>query len=199
MWAKAGFDPVVAPLLTVEGLPTKLHIPGDAALIFTSAHGVRYCGLSGDDRRVYCVGDATARVAKAHGFTSVISAQGDWRRLTKIIDKKDQSIIHISGSIVRGQIVQTLRSQGLNAQRQIVYRTDAVTQWPLDESQIDAVALYSPMAAEILMALPSRQTSHLTAYCLSANVAAPLQGMTVRIAASPNERALIACSQTPES
>lgn len=194
-WATAGFEPVIAPLLTIESVAAEPTIPDDARLIFTSAHGVRHCGVIGDDRQVYCVGNATARVAKAHGFTSVISAHGDWRDLTKIVDKTEGPIIHVSGSIVRGNIVQTLRDQGLDARRQIVYQAKMQTSWPLDVNQIDAVALYSPVASETLMALPPRHLFHLTAYCLSANIAAPLRDMTVRIASAPNERALIACSE----
>ncbi|WP_189494383.1 uroporphyrinogen-III synthase [Algimonas arctica] len=197
-WTKAGFYPIVAPLLSVEKLDSKSIIPDDATLIFTSANGVRHCGLIGDDRQVYCVGDATALMAKALGFTSVTSADGDWKKLTNIIAKTSDPIVHISGSIVRGQIVDTLRAQGFDARREIVYQTRAVTSWPMDVNQIDAVALYSPMAADILMALPPRYLGHLTAYCLSENIAAPLSGMTIRIAHAPNERALIACSETPE-
>lgn len=186
---------MIAPLLTIESLETKPVIPDDATLIFTSAHGVRHCGLRGDDRQVYCIGDATARVAKAQGFTSVIFADGDWKDLTKIVDKTEGPIIHVSGSIVRGNIVQTLCDQGFDARRQIVYEAKAQTSWPMDVNQIDAVALYSPMAAAALMALPPRHLCHVTAYCLSANVAAPLRGMTIQIAQAPNERALIACSE----
>lgn len=189
---------MVAPLLTVESVETKQIIPDKATLIFTSAHGVRHSGLIGDDRRVYCVGDATARTAKAQGFTSVVSADGDWETLTHIIAQTDDPIIHVSGTTVRGRIVPTLRDQGFDAHQHIVYRSETVTSWPIDVNQIDAVALYSPMAAETLMALPPRHLFHLTAYCLSENVAAPLRGMAIRIAQSPNERALIACSETPE-
>lgn len=195
-WAEAGFNPVIAPLLTIKGFDSKPIIPDNAALIFTSAHGVRHCGLQGDNRQVYCVGDATAHVAEAYGFTSVVSANGDWKRLTEVISKNDHEIVHISGTIVRGRIVETLREQGFDAHRERVYRTEMRASWPFDVNGIDAVALYSPLAAEALMALPPRFLRHVTAYCLSPNVAAPLRDMTVRVASAPNERALIACSQT---
>lgn len=196
-WAEAGFDTVIAPLLSIATVKTAADIPDDAVLIFTSANGVRHSGLTGDDRLVYCVGDATACEAKTHGFTSVVSADGDWQQLVQIIAPTDQPLIHLSGGVVRGQIVEVLRQRGLTASRQIVYRTDARTTWPIDINEVDAVALYSPLAAETLMALPTRFLNHLTAYCLSPNVAAPLRDMNVRIAVRPNERALIACSETP--
>jgi uroporphyrinogen-III synthase len=194
-WAEAGFDVIIAPLLNVMAAPRPVDVPDDAVLIFTSANGVRHSGLSGDDRLIYCVGDATACEALAHGFTSVVSAKGDWRRLVETIAPTDQPIIHLSGEVVRGQIVQTLQQRGMQAKRQTVYRTVAQTLWPTDVNAVDAVALYSPLAAATLMALPARHLGHLTAYCLSPNVAAALRGIDTRIAVQPNERALIACSQ----
>jgi len=180
----------------VTPLDGLIDVPNDARLIFTSAHGVRHCGIRGDSRQVYCVGDATARVAKDVGFTSVVSGRGDWNTLIEVIEKTQNPIIHVSGSIVRGTIVETLRERGFKASRRIVYRANPIKKWPIDVNQIEAFALYSPMASETLMKLPLRDLSHLTAYCLSENVAAPLRGMAVKIATAPNERALIACSQT---
>lgn len=194
-WAKAGFDPFVAPLLTVTPLDSLNDVSDEATLIFTSAHGVRHCGITGDSRPVYCVGDATARVAREAGFTSVVSGYGDWKALIEVIEKTRNPIVHVSGSIVRGAIVETFVERGFNASRHVVYRTDPVKKWSIDVKHIEAVALYSPMASETLMKLPLRDLPHLTAYCLSENVAAPLRGMAVKIAAAPNERALIACSQ----
>lgn len=196
-WAEAGFDALIAPLLSINAVTTAAGVPDDAVLIFTSANGVRRSGLSGDDRLVYCVGDATAREAMDQGFTSVVSADGDWRQLVQIIAPTDRPIIHLSGGVVRGQIIETLRQRGLTASRRIVYSTEAQMSWPIDINEVDAVALYSPLAAETLMALPARFLGHLTAYCLSPNVAEPLRDINVRIAARPNERALIACSLTP--
>ena len=195
-WAEAGFDVIIAPLLNVMAVERPADVPDQAVLIFTSANGVRHSGVTADDRLIYCVGDATAREALAHGFTSVVSADGDWRRLVETIRPTENPIIHLSGEIVRGEIVQTLQRRGMNATRQTVYRTVPQSVWPTDVNAVDAVALYSPLAAETLMALPARHLGHLSAYCLSSNVSAPLRGIDMRIAAQPNERALIACSQT---
>lgn len=197
-WSDAGFDPVIAPLLTVDPVKPTRVIADDAIIVFTSAHGVRHCGLIGDNRPVYCVGDATARTARERGFTSVQSGQGDWKRLLQIIPQTDQPIVHVSGETVRGELVEMLQRRGQTAARACVYRTHALSEWPLDVNRIDAVALYSPLAAEVLMALPPRHLFHVTAFCLSQNVAAPLRDMPIRIAAAPNERALIACSQRPD-
>lgn len=198
-WREAGFDPVIAPLLTVRPVADQPLVPDDAELIFTSANGVRFCGLQGNDRRVYTVGKATADAAKASGFTNVTSGDKDWKTLSQIIEKTDNPIVHLSGSVVRGDLVGDLRERGFKATRQVVYETVPVTSWPIDVDDVNAVALYSPLAAETLMNLPVRDFSSLTAFCLSENVAAPLckngvTGMTVHIAKNPNEMSLIACS-----
>lgn len=197
-WEAAGFDPVIAPLLTVLPVQNVRYIPNDAELIFTSANGVRHCPIPGDDRRVYAVGEATAKAAKAHGFNNIKSGDKDWKKLSKIIEKTENSILHISGLTVRGRLVETLRERGLNASRRIVYRTEPVNDWPINVASVQAIALYSPLAAETLMSLPARDLSSCTAYCLSPNVAAPLSGLKVCVADQPNELSLIACGQAQD-
>ncbi|MEM7729798.1 MAG: uroporphyrinogen-III synthase [Pseudomonadota bacterium] len=194
-WADTGFDPVVAPLLQVVPVTGHAAVPDDAELVFTSSHAVRHCGIEGDGRRVYAVGEATAKAARSRGFVNVVSGEGDWKVLSKRIENTSKPVLHISGSVVRGTLVETLLERGLKAERRIVYRSKPVADWPLDTRELDAVALYSPLASETLMALPERDLSGLTAYCLSANIAAPLHGIGVRIAEKPTEAALLACSR----
>ena len=198
-WRDAGFDPVTAPLLTVHPVTQATTLPDQAELVFTSAHGVRFCGIEGDDRRIYTVGDATARLARDYGFEDVVSADGDWESLIQLIEKTTKPIVHISGTVIRGTIVESLKERGIKAYRKIVYDTCSVTLWPVDLDRIEAVALYSPMASRTFMALPERDLSSLTAYCLSENVAAPLCGPKIRVAEHPTEAALIACSGPTEA
>ncbi|MEM9600413.1 MAG: uroporphyrinogen-III synthase [Pseudomonadota bacterium] len=193
-WAAAGFDPVVAPLLSVHPVDSNAVIPDSAQLIFTSGQAVRHCGLKADHQTVYTVGEATADVARQAGFTDVTFADGDWRDLLSIIRPTDQPIVHVSGRTVRGRLVESLGEAGFKASRHIVYETQMITGWPLDPRTVQAVVLYSPMATDALMALPKRDLSHLTAYCLSEAVADGLEGLEIKVAVRPNETALIACS-----
>lgn len=195
VWRNAGFTPIIAPLIDIQ--PVRWHglLPDNAELIFTSGQAVRHCGLSPDkDRIVYTVGNATARIAKQAGFERVISANGNWKSLIGIIESSGRPIIHLCGNIVRGSIVETLQAQGRVAARQFVYRSTPVTDWPVKSGEFEAVALYSPMASETLMALPKRNLSGVKAYCLSDNVAAPLRDLETFVAKEPTEEALIACS-----
>src|SRR4051812_26476328 len=75
-----GHDAVVAPLLAVKPLAdVHIDLSGVAALAFTSANGVRaFADVSGDrSLKVFAVGAATAAAARAAGFRSVLSADGD--------------------------------------------------------------------------------------------------------------------------
>lgn len=202
-WASAGFDPLIAPLLTVRGVERFDPISETAELIFTSANGVRFSGLKGEgarqQQRVYAIGDATALAAREAGFVKIVTSGGYWKTLIQTIENKEQSIVHISGLHVRGRIVDTLAASGFHAERRIVYRTDPVTEWPIPSTEISAVALYSPMAAHTLASLPRRDLTRLTAYCLSPAVAEALGDLgdmlgDIRVAAEPTEAALIACS-----
>ena len=193
-WAAAGFDPVIAPLLSVHPVDSNATVPDTAQLVFTSGQAVRHSRLKAGHQRVYTVGETTADVAREAGFTDVISADGDWRDLLSIIRPTDESIVHISGKTVRGRLVERLRDAGFKASRHIVYETQMITDWPVDPQTIQAVALYSPMATNALMALPDRDLSHLTAYCLSGAVADGMEGPEIKVAVRPNETALIACS-----
>lgn len=202
-WAEAGFEPHIAPLLTVSAIEDFAPISETADLIFTSANGVRLSGLRGEGARrnqtIYAIGEATAQAAREAGFVKIVTSGGNWKTLIQTIDNERQSFVHISGLHVRGRIVDALASKGLRAERRIVYRTDPVSDWPLSPIEIRAAALYSPLAARTLAALPKRDLNHLTAYCLSPAVAQALGELRltldfVHIAAEPTEAALIACS-----
>lgn len=73
-----GHEALLAPLLAVQPIDVDINAPYDA-VIFTSRNGVSaFARLSPQrDLAVWCVGDATAEAAQAHGFTNVISAGGD--------------------------------------------------------------------------------------------------------------------------
>lgn len=73
-----GHEAILAPLLAAQPIDADLNVPYDA-VIFTSHNGVSaFARLSHRrDLPVWCVGDATAAEARAHGFNDVINAGGD--------------------------------------------------------------------------------------------------------------------------
>lgn len=74
-----GHEAIVAPVLEVHPIAANLRGLVFDSVIFTSRNGVEaFCRF--DDRRdvmAWCVGDATADVARQHGFAEIISAASD--------------------------------------------------------------------------------------------------------------------------
>jgi len=81
-----GHEAIVAPLLAVRVIPdVHIDLRGVAALAFTSANGVRAFADASGERglKVFAVGAATAQAARAFGFKSVLSADGDVEALAE--------------------------------------------------------------------------------------------------------------------
>jgi uroporphyrinogen-III synthase len=84
-----GFAPQVAPLLTIEPLTAVLPPPEALqAVVVASQHALpplpqSHCGLP-----LLAVGDATAEVARRHGFSQVSSADGDAAALAALVARR---------------------------------------------------------------------------------------------------------------
>ena len=194
-WADAGLTPVVLPLLAVTPVPNVTPPPDGSTLIFTSKNGVDH--FSGCDFPIICVGDATAAHARAAGFTDVVSVDGTSADVTKWVKQnlpKTTQLTHVSGRHIRGTITEDLVAAGYNAARIIVYRSQKI--FPTPPSQIDYVALYSPLAAEGFAQISDDwDCRDVTVLSISAATDAQLGGrFTGRryFAARPNEGAMLA-------
>ena len=197
-----GFDPIISPLLEVAPADNIPPMPDrDAMLVFTSGNGVRaFCDLT--DRRawpVITVGDATADLARHCGFEEVRSASGDSADLLNLIKDtlpKTQPIVHGSGEIVRGNIVERLQAFGYKARRNIYYNTVPTNTFPaVSMSAIDIVLLHSPLAAKALSE-QKLDLSKTIVISLSQAVDEALTAPAIgerRVANSPDEAALLAC------
>lgn len=195
-----GFEPVVAPLLTIRPLPDALSAAPDfatvAALAFTSPNGVEaFVALTPGlrDRPVFAVGDATAEAARDAGFADARSAAGDIHALARLIGASPiKGLILAPGAREpAGDLPALLPDHDIR--RLPVYaaeETDAVV--PPD---FDVVLLHSPRAARALAAIltPDAAANRL-AVCISAAAAAPLTalGLTeIRTADAPDEASLL--------
>jgi uroporphyrinogen-III synthase len=195
-----GFEPVVAPLLTIRPLPDALNAAPDfatvVALAFTSPNGVTaFAALTPDlrDRPVFAVGDATAEAARAAGFAEARSASGDIHALARLI-----SVSAIDGLILApgarepaGDLPALL--PGRDIRRLPVYaaeETDAAA--PAD---FDAVLLHSPRAARAFASIATPEiAANRLAVCISAAAAAPLTGFSfaeIRTADAPDENSVL--------
>ena len=98
-------------------------------IIFTSANSLKFLDLKKIDKKMicFCVGSATEKKARKLGFQNVIAADGNVGNLKELIlqnfDKKDGSLIYISGETVSTDLDQQLLKVGYNIKRIVNYRT----------------------------------------------------------------------------
>ncbi|MBU1379025.1 MAG: uroporphyrinogen-III synthase [Alphaproteobacteria bacterium] len=158
-----GHDAVVAPLLAVRVLPdVGVDLRGVAALAFTSANGVRAFADASGERglKVFAVGAATAQAARAAGFKSVLSADGDVEALAEgIAARRGElrgAVLHPGALEPAGDLAGALEKQGVEARRLILYETAPVDLAQAEAEALgrsDAVLLHSPRAAQVLAKL----------------------------------------------
>lgn len=180
-----GHDAIIAPLLTVKGVPdVQVDLSGVAALAFTSANGVRaFADINGERAiRVFAVGAATARAARAAGFKLVLSADGNVDALAEGIGQRRNelrgAILHLGAAEPAGDLVGGLEKQGVVARSLTVYETIPAPLDPEAAAQLvlsDAVLLHSARAAQVLNAvLKANPAPKLRALGLSKAVIKPL-------------------------
>jgi uroporphyrinogen-III synthase len=107
----------------------QVNFPSFGGIIFTSANAIKFLDLKSIDKKIlcFCVGEATEKTARNNGFQNVIAAEGNVENLKELIlqnfDKKDGSLIYISGETVSTDLDQQLLKVGYNVKRIVNYRT----------------------------------------------------------------------------
>lgn len=180
-----GHEAVVMPLLAVRMLTdVAVDLRGVAALAFTSANGVRVfaetCGERG--LKVFAVGAATAQAARAAGFKSVLSADGDVEALAEgIAARRGElrgAVLHPGAAEPAGDLAGALERRRVEARCLVLYETapvdlDAEVAERLGQS--DAVLLHSARAAQVLAKLlRAHPAPRMRALGLSKAVVKPL-------------------------
>jgi uroporphyrinogen-III synthase len=191
-----GHEAIVAPLLQVRDLDeVRVDLDGVTAIAFTSANGVRTFATKTTlrDRRVFAVGAATAAAARAVGFKTVLSADGDVDALAeRIAQRKIElkgSVLHAGAAEPAGDLVGALIRHGVEARLLALYETDVV-EFPVEEAQrltaAHIVLLHSPKAARALLkVLKAAPAPKLTVLALSKAVLKPLARANVGAKAHP--------------
>ena len=118
------------PLLKIERINyNEINFSDLKGIIFTSANAVKFLDVTTINKNIlcFCVGNATEIKARSVGFQNVITAEGNVRNLKELIlqnfDKKDGSLIYISGETVSTDLDQQLLKVGYNVKRIVNYRT----------------------------------------------------------------------------
>lgn len=206
-----GYRTAIEPMLVIEPVPAALEIAHYQAVLATSANGVRALAAAVPARavRLFAVGDATARAARAAGFTWVESAAGDSAALARLaankLDPGAGPLLHVSGEHIAGDLAGTLSAQGFAVERRVLYRAavpaalSAATAGLIARGAIDAVLFFSPRSARTFVSLAEAAglapaCAGSVAVCLSpavAEAAHVIPWRAVRVAARPDRAALI--------
>ena len=158
---------VRAPLLQAEPGDTLPDMGPVAGLIFTSRSAVRaYTALKGPARPCYCVGDATAALARDAGLAA-ISAAGSAQDLIARI-KRDRPAgrwLYLRGADIRVDLVSALSAEGILVDQHVIYRQIAL---PLPASAQALLRgdgpvilpVFSPRSAKLLRPLVNPMSAH---------------------------------------
>ncbi len=202
---------LVAPVLRARPRPVATDVAqGAQAILVTSANGARRLAdlALANTTPVLAVGDATARVARAAGFTDVVSARGDGVALAALaaerLDPDGGPVLHLHGVHTAGDILAPLRRAGFETRDATAYEATAVDALPeiaveaLTARSVDAVLFHSARGAAefgrlVEQAHLSGACASLAAVAISRAALAPAQSMPFQVrrtAEAPNEAAL---------
>ena len=211
----AGLDGIVAPLtrIVLDG-DVELPLAGVQAVTVTSLNGVAALALNDAAEHLralplFAVGDRTAAAARARGFRDVRSAAGDRTALAGLLvatlSPNGGALLWAAGADRTADFAPLLEAAGFEIRVAEVYRSEAVTDLPdvvaadLADGRIDAVAVYSPRSAEILVdALRARgfspSSSSFRIHAISDAAAEPLRRAgydRIVVAERPDESGLL--------
>lgn len=205
-----GIEPLLYPLFIPRLL--SISLPKDPqAFIITSKNALRAIEEHKELRKtpLYVVGEQTAQLAKEMGFTTILSALGTSQELTQLIlnhAHPDKGILwHLSGKLVKGNIVQELQDKGFKAERKIVYRIEEIDHVDpllfddIQNQRVSHVMFFSPHTTQMFINLMKKKrleekTSQMTALCLSQDIAEKaliLKWKKIWISSSPTTRNMI--------
>jgi uroporphyrinogen-III synthase len=220
--ARRGVASVIEPLLNIVPLTTPRPQSLCDALMLTSANALyalqdRMQEIEPyDDRPCFCVGPATADMAREAGFRRVYYTAADGAALAEAIAAAlppGSSILHPAARDIDAKAQRALTAQGYAVTIWPVYAAIAATSLSpaicadLAHRRLDSVALYSARTARILLDLIHTQglesdAGHLVAVGLSAAVTDVLSSFLWRglaTAAEPSEDAMLAVLTAPNA
>ncbi len=143
---------LVAPVQEIVAVPSPPPPPG-ATLILTSRHAV--ARVPGSDWRAYCVGARTADAARAVGMSVVAVAENANALAERILTDRPETLSHLRGRHVAGDLARRLTAAGLPVTEIEVYQQVARPLSARDFAVLEAAPaivapVYSPRSAGLL-------------------------------------------------
>ena len=209
--AARGVGAVVEPMMEMRYRASPLDLASVQAILCTSANGVRALARVTSERGLplLAVGETTASRARAEGFTAVASGDGAAADLVGLaaarLRPQNGRLLHVSGSVVAGDLVGALRARGFMIERSVLYEARPVgalsqpTVCALRHGMIDFALFFSPRTAKIFLSLAGiagvagccRTITALAISSAADAALADLQWRDRRVAESPNQRGLL--------
>ena len=207
--AALGWQPVVAPLLTIH--PRSLRLSGSLqAILVTSGNAIAAIPAGHRALPLLAVGDATARRARRAGFSNVETAGGDAHALAALAARMCRPagppLLLVTGRSQGGDLVATLRARGFRVTRRVAYAAKAVRTLPqpmrdaLAAGTVRAAVFFSAETARITVRLLRRgglgdAVRQVEALAIGRQAAVALQALRwrrIRVAEQPNQDAMLA-------
>jgi uroporphyrinogen-III synthase len=205
------FEPVMAPVLEIIGIPASLPPAEETqAVLVSSANALGALPLPYRARPLFAVGEATASRARAAGFADVRSAAGDGAALARLAigccDPAGPPLLLASGRDQGAPQAAPQRAAGFALAHHAVYAAEPVTSFAaparaaLAGHRLEAALFFSAASARHCAALIDAAglrdaTARVAALAISTATATALQHLPwrcVRVAAHPNQDALLA-------
>jgi uroporphyrinogen-III synthase len=185
-----GVATIISPVMKLELLSAPTITKNPSAILLTSRHAAFAIHDDWKNIPTYCVGDATAQVARDSGCSEVIAGSGEVLALLPVLSKtfmRDDTILYLSGEEVRFDLPMLAASHQLTITREIVYRTVAETMLTdelktvLANKNLAGVSCFSPHTARIISDLLTaanltQNAADLDFYALSLAVAEAAAG-----------------------
>jgi uroporphyrinogen-III synthase len=196
-----GFEPVLAPMLTIAAVPAVLPDPAMVqAVLVTSGNALP--GLM-DFRasRMLAVGTASAERARGLGFVDVLDADGDAAALAALAvaccDPAGLPLLLAAGEGRGDALAGMLRAAGFRVLRASVYAAQPVAVLPaVAWAGVGAALFFSAETARVFVRLAGGvDVSRIEALAIGAEAAGVLAGLKwrrIRVAVRPTQEDMLA-------
>ncbi len=205
--AALGFEPILAPMLSVTGYrispPTSMQ-----AVLITSANAVKALDGLNLATPIFAVGDATAERAARAGFSNVVSARRDADALAVLVAQNlspAAGVLLLASGAGQGlSLAKEMRQRGFRVLRRVAYSALPKSRLPpeaahaLATGHVRAALFFSAETARAFAtALPIEPTllSCVDALVISNPAALALSHLPwrrLRVASHPNQEELVA-------
>ncbi len=206
-----GAVPLYAPMSVMRRRPApEPELFSEAAAVILTSANAAFAMSAGDmsRKRVYAVGEATARAARACGASDVAVGPGDATGLAEFIaenaDAAAGPLLYLRAEAVAVDLAGLLREAGFELREHVAYAAEAAEIAPprfsdIAAGRVNAILFQAARAASTFAALASRNPSvlkgcrNVIAVGVSARALTPLAAIDFKaraVAENPSEDAL---------